>query len=84
MHDSWLKARKADLKLSDCYECSPTTVAQHVENGSTCWCVKGTTLIIQVGGRNALDQNINSLLGTVGTFRQRSCNQRVSCLLGVT
>ncbi len=45
-----------------------------------CYYLRCATLIVRVGRNTLAPNRRNSVLCTVRTFRQRSCNQRVGCL----
>ncbi len=59
-------------------------IAKDVKSCTYCCYVRYAILIVRVGGNALAPKNrCNSLPCTVRTSRQRSCNQRVGCLLGI-
>ena len=56
-------------------------ITKDVKSCTYCCYVKCATLIVRVGGNALAPNRCNLLPCTFRTFRQRSCNRRVVCLL---
>ncbi len=61
-----------------------TFLTKDVKKSSYCYYVRCATLIVRVGEMPWPKTGVTHYQAKLGLLRQGSCNQRVSCLMGVT